>query len=52
MNTAYPAVEVCRRQRNNWWSFQTYRPGDEVELLSLGVRFAVNAVYEDIVFPE
>lgn len=52
VNTAYPAIEVCRRQKNNWWSFQTYRPGDEVELFSLGVRFSANIVYEDIVFPE
>ncbi len=52
VNTAYPAVEVCRRQKNNWWSFQTYLPGDNVELLSLGLRFAVDTVYEDVVFPE
>ncbi len=51
VNTEYQAVEVCRRARNNLWSFHVFGPGEDVELVSLGVRFPVTAVYEDVIFP-
>lgn len=51
VNTAYPAVEVCRREKQNLWSFHTYNIGDSVELASLDVRLLVNKVYEDVEFP-
>ncbi|HZT98129.1 MAG TPA: Uma2 family endonuclease [Ktedonobacteraceae bacterium] len=51
VNTAYPAVELLRRERNNLWSYHVFGPDDEVELTSLEVRFRVADVYEDITFP-
>ncbi len=51
VNTEYQAVEVCRRARNDLWSFHVFRSGDDVELASLGVRFPIAAVYEDVTLP-
>lgn len=51
VNTDYQAVEVCRHEKNSLWSFHIFEPGDEVELISFGVRFSVSAVYEDVTFP-
>lgn len=51
VNTEYQAVEVCRRARNDLWSFHVFRSGEDVELASLGVRFPITAVYEDVTFP-
>lgn len=51
VNTEYRAVEVCRREKNDLWSFLTFNLGDEVELTSLGVAFFVAEVYEDVIFP-
>lgn len=51
VNTAYPAVELLRRERNNLWSYHVFGPDDDVELASLEVRFPVAAVYEDVTFP-
>lgn len=52
INFAYQAVEVCRREKNPFWSFQTFTSGTDVELTSLGIRFPVADVYEGIFFPE
>ncbi len=51
VNTEYQAVEVCRRARNDLWSFHVFRSGEDVELVSLGVHFPITAVYEDVTFP-
>jgi len=51
VNTEYQAVEVCRRARNDLWSFHVFRSGEDVELASLGVRFPITAVYEDVALP-
>lgn len=51
VNTEYQAVEVCRRARNDLWSFHVFRSAEDVELASLGVRFPITAVYEDVTFP-
>ena len=51
VNTSRRAVEVCRREKNNFWSFQTLKPGATVELTSLGIHFSVSDVYEKVVFP-
>jgi len=51
VNTEYQAVEVCRRARNDLWSFHVFRSGEDVELASLGVHFPVTVVYEDVTFP-
>ncbi len=46
-----PVVEVFRRERNNFWVYHAFEPGDGVELMSLGVNLFVSAVYEDVAFP-
>ena len=51
VSTSRLAVEVCRRERNNFWSFQTLKPGATIELMSLGVHFPVSDVYAKVVFP-
>jgi Uma2 family endonuclease len=51
INTSRLAIELCRREKNNFWSFQTLKPGATVELTSLGVRFPVSDVYAKVVFP-
>jgi Uma2 family endonuclease len=51
VNTEYQAVEVCRRARNDLWSFHVFRSGEDVELASLRVRFPITAVYEDMTLP-
>jgi Uma2 family endonuclease len=50
VNTAYQAVEVCRRERNGLWSFHTYNPGEDIDLISIGFSIPVNAVYEGVTF--
>jgi len=52
INFAYQAIEVCRREKDPFWTFQTFTPGTDVELTSLGIRFPVVDVYEGIFFPE
>lgn len=37
--TKYQSVEVFRRTTEGWTVYQTYRPGDEVKLTSIGVSF-------------
>ena len=51
VNTEYQAVEICRRARNDLWSFHVFRSGEDVELASLGVRFPITAGYEDVTLP-
>ena len=45
--TKYQAVEVYRRTRQGWAIYQSYGPGDEIELTSLGVRFPLAALYKN-----
>jgi Uma2 family endonuclease len=45
--TKYQAVEVYRRAPQGWAIYQSYGPGDEVELTSLGVRFPLAALYKN-----
>ena len=46
-----PMIEVYRREKHDLWILRAFRLDDEVELINLGVRFPVNAVYEDVIFP-
>jgi Uma2 family endonuclease len=52
VNTSRQAIEVCRREKNNFWSFQTFKADATVELTSLGIRFPVADAYEKVVFPD
>lgn len=46
-----PMVEIYRREKHDFWLLRAFLAGDEIELLNLGVRFPVTAVYEDVMFP-
>jgi Uma2 family endonuclease len=48
----YQAVEVYRRTPQGWTNYQAYGPGDEIELMSLDVRFPVAAFYRNAGVPE
>src|SRR5438105_988751 len=47
----HQSVEVYRREKSPFWTYHAFGVGDDVELVKLGVRFSVAAVYEDVVFP-
>jgi Uma2 family endonuclease len=47
------AVDVFRRNAAGKWELEGYGPGDAVELVSLGGRFAIDELYEDVeIVPE
>jgi Uma2 family endonuclease len=48
VNAECQLVEVCRREKNDLWSIQTIRSHGTIELASIGVRFPISAVYEDV----
>jgi Uma2 family endonuclease len=48
----YRAVEVYRRTPQGWTNYQAYGSGDEIELMSLDVRFPVAALYRNAGVPE
>lgn len=50
--TRYQAVEVYRRTQQGWAIYQSYGPGDEVEITSLDVRFPLTALYKNAGVPE
>jgi Uma2 family endonuclease len=51
INYQYPSVELYRREKNTLWTYHVFEVDDDIELASLGIRFPVTAVYEDVVFP-
>ncbi len=47
------AVDVFRRNAAGKWELEGYGPGDTVEVVSLGGRFAIGDLYEDVeIVPE
>lgn len=52
VDTQQQAVEVYRREQDTFWKFTPFGPGDQVELASIGARFPVAAVYENVALPE
>jgi Uma2 family endonuclease len=45
-------VEIYRRNAAGRWELEAYRRGDRVELVSVGVGFAIEDLYEDVVLPK
>jgi Uma2 family endonuclease len=45
------AVELYRREKQTFWTFQAFDSGDTVELTSIRVKFPVNALYDNVLFP-
>lgn len=50
--TKYQAVEIYRRTTQGWAIYQSYGPGDEIELTSLDIRFPLAALYRNAGVPE
>ena len=44
-------VEVYRRNAAGRWELQAYHEGDRVELVSIGLEFAIADLYEDVILP-
>ncbi len=44
-------VEVYRRNAAGRWELQAYHEGDRVELVSVGLEFAIADLYEDVTLP-
>ena len=51
MATKYQAVEVQRRSGDEW-TLHVFGPGDEIELVSLGIRFLLSILYRGTAVPE
>lgn len=49
--TKYQAVEVQRRAGDEW-TLHLFGPGDEIELVSIGARFPLAALYRGTAVPE
>jgi Uma2 family endonuclease len=45
-------VEVFRREKNTFWTYHAFGPGDDVEVASLGVRFPLVKLYRNVVLAE
>jgi Uma2 family endonuclease len=45
-------VEVFRREKNTFWTYHAFGPGDEVELASLSARFPLVKLYRNVVLAE
>ncbi len=52
VSTKRQLVEVFRRTTEGWTVYHIYEPGDEVELISVGVRIPVATFYEMTDVPE
>jgi len=52
IDSQHQDVEVYRREKNRFWTFHAFEPDDDIELSSLGVRFPIAVVYENVLFPE
>ena len=50
--TKYQAVEVYSRTPHGWAIYQSYGPGEEIELTSLGIRFPFAILYKSTGVPE
>ena len=45
-------VEIYRRGEGRLWLYTAYRPGDAIELESIGFRFPIALLYESVSLPE
>jgi Uma2 family endonuclease len=52
VDTQQQAIDLYRRQTENLWTFHPFRPGDEVELKSINIRFPIAPAYVNVSFPE
>lgn len=52
INVQFPIIELFRCEKHGFWSLYTLRPGESVELTSLGIHYPVADVYLDTSFIE
>jgi Uma2 family endonuclease len=52
VDTQLQAVDVYRRATDTLWTLHLFEAGDQVELTSLGISFAMSDIYEYVTFPE
>jgi Uma2 family endonuclease len=41
-------IDYYRRNQDNNWLLSSYKKGEELELISIGLKLSVNQVYEDV----
>jgi Uma2 family endonuclease len=51
VNTRFQLVEIYRRTENGSWTYHTYGDGSTIELASLDLYIAVDALYEGLRIP-
>lgn len=52
VSTQRRSIEVYHRGQGRFWQFSSFGPDDTIELASLGIRFPIDAIYENVVLPE
>jgi Uma2 family endonuclease len=52
IRTAYQEIEIFNRQEGNLWTYRRFGPGQEVELLSIGLTISLAAIYNRTDVPE
>lgn len=51
VSTDRPLVEIHRREKDDFWSYRSFGPDEEIMLASLDVRFPIEDIYDGIRFP-
>jgi Uma2 family endonuclease len=51
VSTSRPLVEIHRREKNDFWSYRSFGPGEEIVLVSLDLRFPIADIYDGVKFP-
>jgi Uma2 family endonuclease len=52
VDTQRQAVEVYRREQDNFWKLYPFGPRSQVDLRSLDVGFPIASVYKNVTVPE
>jgi Uma2 family endonuclease len=52
VNADQIAIEIYHRGQDSKWDILNYRAEDNIELKSVDLTFAIEQVYEDIIFPQ
>jgi Uma2 family endonuclease len=51
VSTRYQAVEILHRQ-GTFWEHKQFLPGEDVELVTVGLKIPISSIYEDTDIPE
>ncbi len=50
IDTQHPSIEIYRKQTSNLWTLHIFGQDDEIEFVSLNIRFPMASVYEHVSF--